>query len=175
MRARWSRTDAWRLVSGSVVLVLALVGGTPAALADHPAPGSAPPITLAIDVTSPAWDFPIAASWIPGAALVVGLVMRASAGWRRSRRLAVVLAFSLAVFAGETALHSAHHVTDPSQAERCPVYSASLHVTSLEAGLATPEFPLPAPTPHRAPAREGQWLVQVLDGSPARAPPVRSA
>jgi hypothetical protein len=85
------------------------------------------------------------------------------------------MALALVVFGGETALHSAHHVNDPGQAEQCLVYSASLHVTGLEAGLATPQLPLPMPNAERLHACDASWFARVVDEQHSRAPPFLSA
>jgi hypothetical protein len=157
----------------SLVLVL-LVGAS--AVDAHSGLDAATPSLLEFDasaleaVDAPPAPAPNPWAWVPlGLVSVTGV---AAAVWlRRPPRLAVFLSLTLAVFAGETALHSTHHLLEPEKAERCPVYSASLHVAGLEAGLATPELPSPAPIPNPLHPRDIQWLVPVLDGPPARAPP----
>jgi hypothetical protein len=154
-------------------LLVVLLGGTGTAVADHPAAGTGTPLVLDGDAPGPVLGILVSASSHPLTSIVlaIGLTIMAAGALRTPRRLAVILACALAVFACETALHSAHHVKDPTQAERCPVYSASLHVTGLEAGLATPELPLPMLAPPCLQACDTHRPTRVLDGSQARAPP----
>jgi xanthosine utilization system XapX-like protein len=120
----------------------------------------------AIGVAAGAWP------WL----LLLGLVgIAAAAGRRCPRAPAVALVLLLGIFAGETAVHSVHHWQDPHQAERCPVYSASQHVTGLSAAPATPELAPPPPTLDRPVARAFRQLSWVLDAPQSRAPPALPA
>jgi hypothetical protein len=85
--------------------------------------------------------------------------------------LAIPLVLLVGVSACETAIHSAHHLKDPRQAERCPIYSASQHVTGLSAAPATPDLPPLLPTLDPPVVRIVQLRSQVLDGKQSRAPP----
>jgi hypothetical protein len=163
-------------MGGLATLVLALLAGASVVEA-HSGARAVIPVPLELDtVTSEAVPAPVVSAsdpW-PGATLVlVGAAgIAAAAGClRRRQRLAVFLSLAVAVFAGETALHSVHHLNEPQQAERCPVYAASVHVAGLEAGPATPELPPPARTPNRSLAGNPQRLTGVLAGPPSRAPP----
>jgi hypothetical protein len=93
----------------------------------------------------------------------------------RPRRLAAVLAGALAVFAGETALHSAHHLNDPQQAEQCAVYAASLHAPGAGAVPAPTDPPPPLPTRRGSVVLSVQLGLRALDGPQSRAPPARLA
>ncbi len=86
------------------------------------------------------------------------------------RGLALTVALVLAVFACESAIHAVHHLTDPRQAEGCPVFSASQHVTGLTAS-ATPDVPPPAAVSGRPAIHPVQRLSRALDGKQPRAPP----
>jgi hypothetical protein len=93
----------------------------------------------------------------------------------RPRRLAAVLAGALAVFAGETALHSAHHLNDPQQAEQCAVYAASIHAPGAGAAPGPTDAPPPPPTRHGSVVVTVQVGLLALDGPQPRAPPARLA
>lgn len=195
MRGQWTRLRVRAAVSGGIVLLLMLLGGAatvaahsgrPATLSsferDPVAPQAAPgpavpaPVTLPPATPPPAISPPSStAPWVP---LALGIVtVLAGVRWPRCprRRLALTLSLSLAVFACETALHSAHHLNDPKKAEHCAVYSASLHLSGLEAAPATPELPRPLPTLEGVRAHDGQPFARVLDGPPSRAPPLLPA
>ncbi len=168
---RWAGVR--RLLFGWAVLLLILLGRVTSAVADHPAGKPASP--GALDTAAPGTllgllDSALSVQW-GWALLAMGLTIAAACALRPPRRLAGALTLLVAVFACETALHSAHHVNEPTQAERCPVSAASLHVAGLEAGLATPELPLPMPISHRLQARDAPRPAWVLDASSARAPP----
>jgi hypothetical protein len=178
------------LVWSSVVLGLALGWGSvveghsgmpsefsstlgPDAAPTDPAP-IATPRAAAVPATAPAATRVAAGAWTW--LLLLSLVgIAAAAGRRCPRALAVALVLLLGIFAGETAIHSVHHWQDPHQAERCPVYSASQHVTGLSAAPATPELAPPPPTLDRSVARAVQRLSRVLDGPQSRAPPALPA
>jgi hypothetical protein len=133
----------------------------PARVADPaPAPAAAAP------ATSSAWV------WL----IVLGLLPVAVAPRRQDpRRLALTLALLLGVFAFETAIHSVHHLKDPRQAERCPIYSVSQHVAGLSAAPATPDLPPLSPTRDRPGIQTGQLRAPELDGPQSRAPPALPA
>jgi hypothetical protein len=169
MLGQW--TSARLLVVGWAVLLAALLGGASAVDAH---PGMSEPAA----VTSQPSPFPPVPApsnpwtWV---ALVILPGVAAAARLRPPQRLAAVLALGLAVFACETAFHSVHHLNDPQKAERCPVYSASLHLTGLSAAAATPELPPLVATFGGSVVHAVQVPAQVLDGPPPRAPPVRPA
>jgi hypothetical protein len=166
------------LVVSGVALLLVLLGG-PSLAAAHsrmPAAGTALP-ALALDGPH---GVPPSASPAPALAWVLGALgiwtAITGARWlRRPRRLAVALSVSLAVFAVETALHSAHHLNDPKQAEQCAAYTASLQLSALEASAATPELPRPQPALEVVRARGGEPSARMAAQPPSRAPPVRPA
>jgi hypothetical protein len=140
----------------------ALGDPTPGSAA-HPAPASS---LAAAPTTSSAW------TWI---LLLILPGLAAARGVRSARGLALVVALVVAVFACETAVHSVHHLKDPRQAERCPVYSASQQVTGLTATPATPDLPPLSPTFDRPVAQAVPLLSRVLDGEQSRAPPLLPA
>jgi hypothetical protein len=176
------------LLGCGVLLVLLLCGAT--AVEAHPGrrAETAPPVALdtAPDEPSPsATAQPAPVSWLAPAAatsdawtwllLLILPGLAAARSPRVARRLALPVALGLAVFACETAVHSVHHLKDPRQAERCPVYSASQQVTGLTAVPATPDLPPPLPTLDRPVARAVQLLSRVLGGEQSRAPPILPA
>jgi hypothetical protein len=151
-------------MSGDIDAPLAVdappIDPAPAATAD------AAPARAAAAATSSAW------AW-----LILLSLSRITAAARRprARGLALPLAVLLGIFACETAMHSAHHLTNPHQAERCPVYSASQHVTGLSAAPATPDLPPLSLSLDRPLVRTVPLRSQVLDGPQSRAPPALSA
>ena len=115
----------------------------------------------------------------PATAALVCLAVLALPGVlaaRRSQRAGIVAAAALLVwFAGETAIHAVHHVDNPAEAERCPVFSASRHLSGLDPEPGGPVLGRPAPTaivPLPPPAVAAQV---VLDREQARAPPALPA
>jgi hypothetical protein len=173
-----------------VVLVLLLLSGAsaveahpgmqaatvPAALGidtalDEPNSGPAAPLAAASSFAA-APATPSAWTWV---LLLILPVVAAARGLRSARGLALVVALLLVVFAWESAVHSVHHLKDPRQAERCPVYSASQQVTGLTATPATPDLPPPLPTLDRPVAQAVQFLSRALAGEQSRAPPVLPA
>ena len=178
MRDQGTRAHARVLGICGVALLLVLLGGTSTVEAHSGMPPASPP-ALELDAVVPQGVPPSAIpapsmSWVL-AALAIGATIT-GAGWlRHPRRLAVALSLSLAIFACETALHSAHHLNDPKRAEHCAVYSASLHLSGLEAAAATPELLRPLPTCEDVRTRAGQPSARALSGPPSRAPPVLPA
>jgi hypothetical protein len=178
MRDQGTRAHARVLVFCGFALLLMLLGGTSTVDAHSGMPPASPPslqLGAVVPQGVPTSAIPAPSmSWVL-ATLAIGATI-AGAGWlRHPRRLAVALSLSLAVFACETALHSAHHLNDPKRAEHCAVYSASLHLSGLEAAAATPELPRPLPTCEDVRTRAGQPSARVLSGPPSRAPPVLPA
>jgi len=115
-------------------------------------------------------DFMVSILWAP---TVFGLLTLLGAAClaQRSRSLAVTLCLLLIVLAGESAVHSAHHLDAPKKAEHCATYSASLHLTGLEATSATPALPQPVPAFDGYLSGERQPFTRVVDGPTSRAPP----
>jgi hypothetical protein len=134
--------------------------------ATGPTPDTLAPALVAAPVTSSDWTWVV---WlIPSA-------MGAARRLRSPRGLALAVALALAVFACESSVHAVHHLKDPRQAERCPVYSASQQVSGLSAAPATPDLPPPLPVAGRPAARSVPLLSRALDGEQSRAPPVLPA
>jgi hypothetical protein len=92
----------------------------------------------------------------------------AARGLRSARGLALVVALLLVVFACASAVHSVHHLKDPRQAERCPVYSASQQVTGLTATPANARPPAAVADPRSA---RGPGRPAPLSGPGRRAVP----
>ena len=171
------------LPCGAIGLLLLLIGSaatveahsrmSPARLSAPEFDSVTPPVVPTPPVPSPSIPSPLT----PWASLAFGiLIAMVTARYVcHPRRLPVALALLLAVFACETALHSAHHLNDPKKAEHCAVYSASLHLGGLEAASGTPDLPSPATTMDGVRAHEGQPFPPVLGGPPSRAPPVLPA
>lgn len=171
------------VVAWFLVVLLLTLGWGPGAVEAHP--GMSGAIGVAREVpTAPADPAPVASMlpplapaagmMTPGAwawLTLLGLSAMALGGRQRHPALALTLALLLGVFACETAVHSAHHLKDPREAERCPVYSASQHVTGLTAAPATPDLPPPSPTGDRPVIRPGQLRAPELAGPQSRAPP----
>jgi hypothetical protein len=169
------QVHAWPVACGVVALVLALLVG-PSAAEAHVGDSVVGPSSI---------DFGALVSWAlsgsadPTTATAWGLVglgvlaVAVLVQWaRRTRSLAVALSFLVAVFACETALHSAHHLNDPKKAEHCATYSASQHLTGLQATSAMPALPQPVPTLGRHLLGDRQPFIRVLDAPTSRAPPV---
>ncbi len=182
MPGRRTSSGALTLLSCGALLVLLLLFGISAVEA-HPGLGTTttvPPVTLdtAAPQSTPTSTIPApavpstATPWV-WAALLILTGIAGARGARHPRRLAGIMAVALAVFVGETALHSAHHLNDPKRAERCPVYSASVHVTGLTAAPATPELPPPVPTlarpvPVPSSCSSGCWTARSRAPRPSR-------
>jgi hypothetical protein len=145
------------LVSCAVVLVLTQFWGTSLVQAHPGAPAMtaaalefdgadlapaaiAVPHTVPVAFLAPPRATLSAWTWV---ALLVVPGIRAARRWGGRRSLALAIGLVLGVFTVEGAIHSIHHVKDPGQAERCPVYSASQQVTGLCAGSATPDLAPP--------------------------------
>jgi len=178
MRDPCATAHARALVVSGVALLFVLLGG-PSPVAAH---SSMPPAGTALPALAPdaAQGVPLSASPAPSLAWVLGILAIwaaiTGAWWlRRPRRLAIALSVSLAVFAFETALHSVHHLNDPSHGERCAAYTASLHLSALEASGATPELPRPQPALEDVGVRGGQPSARMAVDPPSRAPPVGPA
>lgn len=145
--------------------------GTPAvgfSLGDPERATSAVPPAVPAASLAPPRETPSAWAWV---ALLAVPGIRAARRWGGRRSLALATGLVLAAFAVEGAIHAVHHLNDPRQAERCPVYSASLHVIGLGATPSTPDLPPPAPSCQDAVARIVQHRSPVLGGPQSRAPP----
>ena len=171
-----------RMLTCGAIGLLLLVIGSAATVEAHskmsPARLSAPEFDSVAPRAVPVVPIPpVPAPSTPWASLAFGILiaMVAARYVCHPRRVPVALALLLAVFACEIALHSAHHLNDPKKAEQCAVYSASLHLSGLEAASATLELPSPVPTMDGVRAHEGQPVPPALGGPPSRAPPVLPA
>jgi len=176
LRRSWrrSRGRGWLIGLAMAGLVGALFTASPAAAA-HPSMALS---SATAEVDSASADPPPAEApppVTPATAALICLVALALPGLlaaRSSRRAGIVAAAALLVwFAGETAIHSAHHLGDPAEAERCPVFSASQHLSGLDPEPGGPVLDRPAPTAVGPPAPPAAAAHVVLDGEQARAPP----
>ena len=130
------------------------------AAADPALDGSAPPAS------------PRAAALICLAVLALPAILAA----RQRRRTAALTTLGLFLwFSAEAAFHSAHHLTDPGGAERCPVFAAAQHLPGADPEPAVPVLERPTPSLAAPLAPAVAAAVVVLDGEQARAPPARSA
>jgi hypothetical protein len=174
MLGRRMQVHAWPFACGGFTLVLALLAG-PSAVEAHSGDGVVG--TSSIDVGAlVSWALPGSAD--PTTATAWGLValgilaVAVLVRWaRRTRSLAVALSFLVAVFACETAVHSAHHLNNPKKAEHCATYSASQHLTGLQATSAMPALPQPVPVRDRQLLADRQPFTRVLGAPTSRAPP----
>jgi hypothetical protein len=93
----------------------------------------------------------------------------------RRRAVAVVTAVLLVGLAGETALHSAHHLADPAGAERCLAFSASQHLAAPDLDGGAPVVDRPPPTARPMVVPVACPVAVVPAALRARAPPVPPA
>jgi hypothetical protein len=152
-------------------------------LAASPAGASHPPLTLEIAPAEASAPDPALAESPPPAtattALLICLAVLALPGllatrqWRRTATL-TTLGF-LVWFSAEAAFHSAHHLTDHGEAERCPVFSAAQHLPGVDPEPAVPVLERPALAVAVALPPPIVAARVVLDGEQARAPPARPA
>jgi hypothetical protein len=85
------------------------------------------------------------AVWIGlGLLLVVGLLADRRRAWHRS---VFGLALLVAVFGFESAVHSVHHLSDPTAADSCTFLSGSKHVDTASPALPDVGGPLWMATP----------------------------
>jgi hypothetical protein len=151
-------------------IVSTLVAATPAGAAHPPvgtegfAAGQADP---GLAETSPPAT-PATAILISLAVLALPGVLR-GLGSRPGRTLAAAALLSWS--AGETAIHSVHHLGQPAEAERCPVLSASQHTPGLDPGPGGPLLERPAAIAIVLHASPVAAAAIVLDDKQARAPP----
>jgi hypothetical protein len=135
----------------------------PPVAVDVPAP--VPPMSAAPDASN-AWMSIVLLS-------LCGLSAVPRRRWSQGLPLGLVLL--LGVFACESATHSVHHLRDPRQAERCPLLSASQHLTGLSASPATPDLPRLVPTSDTPVGPTLRVRSAALAGEQSRAPPLQSA
>ncbi|HEY7142391.1 MAG TPA: hypothetical protein VIE44_20030 [Methylomirabilota bacterium] len=158
-------------------LVAGLLGVSPAAAA-HP-PGARLSATAGTDSSSTGSESTETPPVTPGAAALVCagvLALPGALAARRSRRVGVVAAAALLVwFAGETAIHSAHHLSSPSEAKHCPLFWAAQHLPGLDPEPSGHVLHRPAPAAFLSPPPPAVSAPVVLDGEPARAPPALPA
>jgi Protein of unknown function (DUF2607) len=115
----------------------------------------------------------------PGAAALICLVVLtlpailAARQWRRTATLATL--GLLVWFSAEAAFHSAHHATEPEEAEHCQVFSAAQHLPGVDPVPAVPVLERPAPVAVAPLPLPAVAAAVVLDGEQARAPPARPA
>ncbi len=157
---------------------LAMAGFVGLLLIASPATAAHPPATvgtssadpLAAEATPPAT--PATAALVCLAVLAFPVVLTA----RPSRRAGIVAAVALLIwFAEETAVHSVHHLGHPAEAERCPVFSASQHLSGLDPEPAGPVLERPAPTAVGPPPSPAGADHVALEGQQTRAPPALPA
>jgi hypothetical protein len=159
-------------------LVSVLLVASPAAASHPPVSLEAAPAESEVAGPDPALvETPPPAT--PRTATLICLAVLALPGilaarqWRRTAALATLGLFLW--FSAEAAFHSAHHLTDPGGAERCPVFMAAQHLPGADPEPAVPVLDRPAPSiaAPLTPAAVVVWVV--LDGEQARAPPARPA
>ena len=168
-RRRWGRGRLAGLAMAGFAALLLIASPAAAAhpLATPEASSADPLVAEAAPPVTPA-----TAALVCLAVLILPGVLAA----RGSRRAGVVAAAALLVwFAGEAALHSVHHLDNSAEAERCPVFSASQHLSGLDPEPGGPVLDRPAPTaivPLPPPAAAAHV---VLDDEQTRAPPALPA
>jgi hypothetical protein len=154
-------------------------------LVSSPAAASHPPETLGVAhdegdfaAADPALDGS-APPASPRAAALICLAVLALPGilaarqWRRTAAVATLGLFLW--FSAEAAFHSAHHLTDPGEAERCPVFAAAQHLPGADPAPDVPVLERPAPSAAAPLPALAVASCVVLDGKQARAPPARPA
>jgi hypothetical protein len=114
------------------------------------------------------------ALWIGlGFLLVVALLLAdRRRAWHRS---VFALAFLVAVFGFESAIHSVHHLSDPQAAESCPMLSGSKHVDVASPALPDAGGPLWMAASADPVALDLAPPLSGLRTHDGRAPPARSA
>jgi hypothetical protein len=158
-----------------------LMGGlltAASAAAAHPPMGSTLE-TLASDASS---SDRLAESAAPGALASAALVclgvltLPGALMARRAPRGATLGAVVLLLWsAGETALHSAHHLGDPAQAERCAASTAFQHLPGIDPEPGSAALERPSATAVVLTVAPIAAAPIVLDEVQARAPPAPSA
>ncbi len=162
--------QAWRARLILAAIVASLLGASPVvaahppdahgSLSSDPAAGTAPAGSLAGVVL------------LYAGAFALPLLLAAP---RPRRLLPVVTAALLVGFAGETALHSAHHLGDPAGAEQCPAFSASQHLPALGLEGGTPIVDSAVPAARLVVGPVARPPAVVSDQLQPRAPPVPPA
>jgi hypothetical protein len=174
-----SRTGrGWLIGLAGLWLLGVLVVASPAAASHPPMTLGAAPAEGDAAAPDPALvETPPPAA--PGTAALICLALLAlpallaARQWRRPVTLAI-LGLTL-WFSAEVAFHSAHHVTEPEEGERCPVFTAAQHLPGVDPEPDVPVLERPAPglavpvPPLAVAARV------VLNDEQARAPPARPA
>ena len=154
-------------------------------LVTSPVGASHPPVTLEIapaeaetgDPDSMLAESPPPAT--PRTAALICLAVLALPGplaTRQRRRTATLATLGLLVwFSAEAAFHSAHHLGEPGEAERCLVFSAAQHVPGVDAEPPVPILERPAPTPAVVLLLPAAIPRVDLDVEQARSPPAPPA
>src|SRR5262245_10999639 len=109
-----------------------LLVACPAVAAHPPSSADAGSVLAPIDPSSTAASPPatLGTAALSCLAVLASAAALAASDWRR---VAVTATAALLVgLAGETAMHSAHHLDAPAHGERCPVFSASQHLSGLD-------------------------------------------
>lgn len=168
------------------LLALLLIGaiGVPTRISAHPstsgaidvAPLSSPAAISTVSVTArvPTNSRSQQTTGI-GALLVAGIAISLLTGGSRRRRIRIlqISAFSLLLSSTgfEGAIHSVHHLGDPSAAERCLVASSSQHVTVVESKSPDVVGPLLEASEAAAPAQPTRTPIVWFASDAGRAPP----
>ena len=143
-------------------------------------PAAAHPVGIgALSATEPSGLDTLLAQIGPSAAEIIGwvwvvlLALTAVLAVRRwPRPSALALAALLVWFVGQATAHSVRHRGDPDQAERCPVNSASQHLSGADPQPDRPDPSLGIPSGVTAPVGSAIGVIPVvLDGQHPRAPP----
>jgi len=168
----------WLIGLAGLCLVGVLLAPSPAAashppetLGEAPAEGDRVAVDPALDGNAPPAS-PRSAALICLAVLALPGVL-AARQWRRTAALATLGLFLW--FSAEAAFHSAHHLTDAGETERCPVFAAAQHLPGTDPEPAVPVLERPAPGIVAPLAPASLAVSVVLDGEQARAPPSRPA
>jgi hypothetical protein len=168
------------------LLALLLIGGVglPTRISAHPSKSSA--IAMAPSSSSAAISaVSVRTSLLPSsrlrqapsvvALLIAGIAVSLLAAGSRRRRVRILqisgCSLLLITTGFEGAIHSVHHLGDPSAAERCLVASSSQHVTVVECRGPDVVSPLLQTSEAAPPAQPARTPVVWLPSDAGRAPP----
>jgi hypothetical protein len=110
---------------------------------------------------------------LAAALLLLACVGLSSITWRWRRATALSLTLIIGLFAFNTAIHSVHHVFQPPQRTKCPLFSASQHATGTPADVDAVALGAPLLAIENAPVPVGEAIPSGRFCRPAqeRAPP----